>query len=67
MAEMNFVVLSIQASLKQGLLIECSLDIDEDTIDSSSVIVLDKTKSTIELYEHEVDGHLLLIKLKNDP
>ena len=67
MAEMNFVVLSIQASLKQGLIIECSLDIDEDTIDSSSVIVLDKTKSTIELYEHEVDGHLLQIKLKNDP
>lgn len=68
MAEMNFVLLSIQTSLKQkSVFIECSLDIDEDTIDANSIIILDKTKSTIELYDSEVDGHLIQARLKNDP
>ena len=68
MAEMNFSIIAINASLKQkSVFIECALDIDEDTVSSSSVILLNKTTNSVELCDFVVDGHIIQAKMKNDP
>lgn len=68
MAEMQFSIIAVSASLlKKSIFIECSLDVDEDTVDSSNVILLDKTTNTIEMYEAYVDGKIIQLKLRNEP
>ena len=68
MAEMKFSVVAVTASLKQkSVFIECALDVDEDTVTSSSIILLNKTLNTIEMFDAEVDGHIIQVKMKNDP
>lgn len=68
MAEMHFSIVAVSACLlKKSIFVECSLDVDEDTVDSSNVILLDKTTNTIELFEAETDGKIIQLKLRNDP
>ena len=68
MAEMHFSIVAVSASLlKKSIFVECSLDVDEDTVDSSNVILLDKTTNTIELFEAETDEKIIQLKLRNDP
>lgn len=68
MAEINFSVIAIQASLKEkSVFIECTLDVDEDTVSGSSLIILNKTTNMVELYDATVDGHMIQAKLRNDP
>lgn len=68
MAEMQFSVLAVSTSLKaKSIFIECSLDVDEDTVSSANVVLLNKTANTVELFEPEVDGHIIQLKLKSDP
>lgn len=68
MAEMQFSVLAVSTSLKtKSIFIECNFDVDENTVSNSSIVLLNKTANTIELFESEVDGRIIQVKLKSDP
>lgn len=68
MAEIRFDIIAVTAELKQkSILAEFTLDVDEDTVNSSSVIVLNTSNNTVELYDAVVDGRIIQLKLHNDP
>lgn len=68
MAEFKFSILSINTSLKdKSVFIECALDVDEDTVTPNTVILLNKTTNSIELYDAVVEGKIIQVLMKRWP
>ena len=66
MAHYKFVVLSAETSLKeQSIFINCSLDIDEESINADNLFLLDNSTKAAVPFETEVDGRTIQLKLVN--
>lgn len=64
MAEYNFVVLDVRASFKeQSVFVNFSLDLDEDTISTERIYLLNQETKSIAPIKTIVDGRTLQIKL----
>lgn len=64
MAEYNFVVLDVRASFKeQSVFVNFSLDLDEDTISTERIYLLNQETKSIAPIKTIVDGKILQIKL----
>lgn len=65
MAHYKFVVLSAEASLKeQSIFVNCSLDIDEDSITADNLFLLNSSTKAAVPFESIVDGRTIQLKLK---
>ena len=64
MAEYNFVVLDVRASFKeQSVFVNFSLDLDEDTVSTERIYLLNQETKSIAPIKTIVDGRTLQIKL----
>ena len=64
MAEYKFVVLDIRANLKeQSVFIDFSLDIDEDSISSDKIYLINQETKSIAPFSVVVDGKTIQLKL----